>query len=84
MNPKFKSPPENPVSLSSLEQLKLRLEPLIGAEFKITKKSRTDGSNNRKLIAAQLLKFELPNPAIKNTFEIVTPCLLYTSPSPRD
>jgi len=73
MNPKFKSPPENPVSLSSLEQLKLRLEPLIGAEFKITKKSRTDGSNNRKLIAAQLLKFELPNPAIKNTFEIVTP-----------
>jgi len=73
MNPKFKSPPENPLNLSSLEELKQKLEPLIGTDFVITKKSRTDGSNNRKLIAAQLLKFKLPNPAIDDTFEIVPP-----------
>ena len=73
MDPIFKLPPDKPSSLSPLEELQKRLSPLIGTQLTITKKSRTDGSNNRKLIAAQLLKYQLPNIATPNTYEIVPP-----------
>lgn len=73
MDPIFKLPPDKPSNLSSLEELQKCLTPLIGTQLTITKKSRTDGSNNRKLIAAQLLHHGLPNPATNNTYEIVPP-----------
>jgi recombinational DNA repair protein RecR len=60
MNKEFKIPASSPKELTQLEVLKERLKPLIGTEFILTGKSRTDGSNTRKLIASQLEKFPVP------------------------
>ena len=54
MNKEFKIPASSPKGLTKLEILKEKLKPLIGNEFILTGKSRTDGSNTRKLIASQL------------------------------
>lgn len=73
MNKAFKIPPKTPHLLSSLKQLKEKLTPLIGKAFKLTGKSRTDGSNVRKLIAATLEQYPLPEPALTEDYEIVPP-----------
>jgi len=73
MNKAFKIPPKTPQKLASLKTLKERLTPLIGTIFKLTGKSRTDGSNVRKLIAKTLEQYPLPEPAIEGTYEIVPP-----------
>lgn len=73
MNKEFKIPASSPKKLTKLEVLKERLEPLIGSEFILTGKSRTDGSNTRKLIASALEKFPLPESAKKDEYEIVPP-----------
>ena len=59
MNKAFKIPPKAPQKLSSLKTLKERLTPLIETGFKLTGKSRTDGSNDRKLIAKTLEQYSL-------------------------
>jgi hypothetical protein len=73
MNKEFKIPASSPKELTQLEVLKERLKPLIGTEFILTGKSRTDGSNTRKLIASQLEKFPLPAVASEDEYEIVPP-----------
>lgn len=73
MNKEFKIPASSPKVLTKLEVLKERLTPLIGTEFRLTGKSRTDGSNTRKLIARTLEKFPLPRAATEDQYEIVPP-----------
>lgn len=73
MNKEFKIPPHSPKELTTLEELQKRLESLIGIGFKLTGKSRTDGSNNRKMIAAKLEQYPLPNKADNDEYEIIPP-----------
>ncbi|AXG67843.1 hypothetical protein KORDIASMS9_00025 [Kordia sp. SMS9] len=73
MNKVFKIPASSPTKLTTLEILKERLKPLVGAEFILSGKSRTDGSNLRKLIASRLEEFPLPKAAIEGEYEIVPP-----------
>lgn len=73
MNKEFKIPPSSPADLTNLDELKKRLDPLIGVNFNLTGKSRTDGSNIRKLIASTLEKYPLPRPTPVGEFEIVPP-----------
>lgn len=73
MNKKLTIPPSNKDFLSTPAQLATRLETLIGQEFPLTRKSRTDGSRVRKLIAVTLLKYPLPEPASSHNYEIMPP-----------
>lgn len=73
MNKEFKTPANSPKDLTKLEDLRKKLEVLIGVDFKLTGKSRTDGSNVRKLIASTLEKYPLPKAAADDEFEIVPP-----------
>lgn len=73
MNDSFKFPSQSGDLLSSPENLTQKLSSLIGTTFKITGKTRTDGSNIRKLIASTLEKFNLPEQAKENNYEIVPP-----------
>lgn len=73
MDKKLKIPPINKVALSSPATLAIRLQSLIGQSFRLSGKSRTDGSNIRKLVARTLMKYTLPEVAPKDTYEIVPP-----------
>lgn len=73
MDESFKIPPKSPDYLTETQKLPLVLKGLIGKEFKLTGKTRTDGSNLRKLIACVLSINGLPEGAIENEFEIVPP-----------
>ncbi len=73
MNNLFKVPPISIDSLTKPEELAVRLTELIDKEFTITGKTRTDGSNIRKLIAATLENYPLPEPSPDGTYEIVVP-----------
>lgn len=73
MNEAFKLPPKSVMLLTKPEELAEKLSVLIGKEFQITGKTRTDGSNIRKLIASTLEKSELPEAAAKENYEIVPP-----------
>jgi hypothetical protein len=73
MNKDFKIPPVSAKSLTDPNTLCKYLAELIGAPFKLTGKTRTDGSNVRKLIAATLEKKKLPELAKTDEFEIVPP-----------
>jgi len=73
MDEAFKIPPKSPPLLTGLEKLKLVLKNLVGKEFKLTGKTRTDGSNLRKLVAGELFKNRLPEAALPGSFEIVPP-----------
>ena len=73
MNKAFKIPPKTPKQLSSLKTLQERLTPLIGMTFKLTGKSRTDGSNVRKLIAKTFEQYPLPASALDDEYEIIPP-----------
>lgn len=73
MNRKWKIPPANRSALSSPAQLATRLQALIGRSFPLTRISRTDGSNLRKLVAATLENHSLPKPASAHDFEIIPP-----------
>ena len=66
-----KVPPNSKSVMSSPKNLAERLQKLIGAEFTLTGKPRTDGSNFRKLVTEHLLKEYIPEPAEK--YEIVPP-----------
>lgn len=73
MNSEFKRPPKSPSELTSPADLTSLLAVLIGTPFQLTGKTRTDGSNLRKLIAATLEKVELVAPATEGGYEIVPP-----------
>lgn len=73
MNSDFKIPPKSPGHLTEPDRLANNLSLLIGKPFNLTGKTRTDGSNVRKLIASTLEKFDLPEPAVESEYEVVPP-----------
>jgi len=73
MNNDFKVPPKSPQLLTSPAKLAENLSILIGKPFKLTGKTRTDGSNIRKLIASTLELYDLPELADSSEYEIVPP-----------
>ncbi len=73
MNKDFKIPPKSVAMLTKSETLAKYFSKLIGQPFILTGKTRTDGSNIRKLIAATLEKYALPELAEQGQFEIVPP-----------
>ena len=73
MNEAFKLPPKSIKLLTKSEELTQILSKLVGQEFQITGKTRTDGSNLRKLIASTFEKTLLPEAAEKENYEIVPP-----------
>lgn len=74
LNKIFKSPPALKTDLTAPETLCIKLKDLIGGKFELTGKTRTDGSNIRKLIASTLYDSNnLPSIAPKGTYEIIPP-----------
>jgi hypothetical protein len=71
MDELFKTPPKSPSHLTPSSKLPHILKGLIGKEYKLTGKTKTDGSNLRELIASELVKNGLPEAAIDGEFEIV-------------
>jgi hypothetical protein len=73
MNKDFKIPPKSVAMLTKSEILAKYFSELVGQPFTLTSKTRTDGSNIRKLIASTLEKHPLPELAEQGQFEIVPP-----------
>lgn len=73
MNSDFKIPPKSPKYLTDPIKLAEVLASLVGEPFKLTGKTRTDGSNIRKLIASTLEQYDLAELADKSEYEIVPP-----------
>ncbi|WP_299948831.1 hypothetical protein [uncultured Microbulbifer sp.] len=73
MDKRLGIPPQSKSSLTSANDLTAKLECLIGAPFTLTGKSRTDGSNLRKLVGKVLLEGSHPDVATKGSYEIVPP-----------
>ena len=73
MNEDFKIPPKFINQLTPPETLVKQFLELVGQPFKLTGKTRTDGSNIRKLIATTLEKYPLPTLADAKEYEIVPP-----------
>jgi len=73
MNPNFKIPPLSPQYLTPPKALVKRLKGLIYTDFHLTGKTRTDGSNLRKLIASTLEQYPLPEIASPDNYEIIPP-----------
>ena len=73
MNKEFKTPPKSVKMLTSPQKLATYFSEIIGKPFILTGKTRTDGSNIRKLIASVLEKYPLPELAEVGQFEIVPP-----------
>ena len=60
MNKDFKIPPKSVKMLTQSKILVQYFSELVGQPFMLTGKTRTDGSNIRKLIASTLEKHSLP------------------------
>lgn len=73
MSQEFRVPPESKSRLTPLNILLKRLRVLIGEPFPLTGKTRTDGSNLRKLIWSTLQRFPLPPPCSAQSYRIVPP-----------
>ena len=73
MNKDFKTPPKSVKMLTDSETLAKYFLELVRKSFTLTGKTRTDGSNIRKLIATILEKKPLPELAESGQFEIVPP-----------
>ncbi|AWH85397.1 nuclease [Flavobacterium album] len=73
MNKDFKTPPKSIKMLTSSESLVDYFSELVGTPFILTGRTRTDGSNIRKLVASILEKHPLPELAKVEQFEIVPP-----------
>lgn len=71
MNKDFKIPPKSAEMLTSPHILAQYFTELVGKPFFLTGKTRTDGSNVRKLIASILEKYNLPKAAEEEEYEIV-------------
>jgi len=72
MDKKLKIPPQKRANLTSPIELAKKLQILIGSDFSLTGKSRTDGSNLRKLIGKILLENNPPLCAEKNDYELMS------------
>lgn len=68
MNKDFKIPPKSADNLTTSDELVKRLSTLVSMDFFLTGKTRTDGSNIRKLVASTLEKYSLPVGAKINEF----------------
>lgn len=73
MDEAFKTPPKSPEHLTKITELPGILKKLVGSEFKLTGKTRTDGANIRQIIAKELFDHGLPEGAIDDEYEIVPP-----------
>lgn len=73
MNKDFKTPPKSAHTLTPPAELVNYFLELIGTPFNFTGKTRTDGSNIRKLIASTLEKNPLAELADLTQFEVVPP-----------
>ena len=73
MDEAFKIPPKSPKQLTEISKLPEIFKGLVGNEFRLTGKTRTDGANIRKLIANELVRNGLPEGANNDEFEIVPP-----------
>ncbi len=73
MNPIFGFPPIHKAHLTSPDNIAARLQSLIGTPFKLTGKTRTDGSNVRKLVAQAFTEFLLPKPCPQSSHSIIPP-----------
>lgn len=72
MNKKLKLPPKRKTDLTSPIELAKKLEKLIGTDFILTGKSRTDGANLRKLIGQTLLENNPPREVDKEGYELLS------------
>ena len=73
MNNDLRLPPLSFSSLTPPDILAERLRPLIGVEFQLSMFPRTNGSKIRKLIAATLEQYPLPEPCPRQSYTIVPP-----------
>jgi hypothetical protein len=73
MNKDFKIPPKSVKMMTDSESLALSFIELVGKPFILTGKTRTDGSNIRKLVASVLETHKLPELADASQYEIVPP-----------
>ena len=71
MDPRLRIPPVSKRSLTPPAILAERLWGLVGESFELTGKTRTDGSNARKLVAETLLRFPLPDPCPHSSYRII-------------
>jgi len=71
MDVRLKSPPISKSELSKPEELAEKLSCLIAKPFQLTGKSRTDGSNVRKLVGATLLGNMPPEGAKQGAYEVI-------------
>lgn len=67
----FQAPPLSIHLLTNLKNLEKKLFELVGLDFGLTGKTRTDGSNIRKLVSETLYSKGLPLHSAKNNYEIV-------------
>lgn len=73
MDPIFGFPPIHKTHLTPPDEIASRLQSLIGTPFKLTGRTRTDGSNVRKLVARTFAKFSLPKPCPQSSYSIIPP-----------
>lgn len=73
MNKNFQIPPKSPKEITNPIVLAKIFSLLIGQPFNLTGKTRTDGSNIRKLIALTLENHDLPELSEIGEYEIVPP-----------
>ena len=73
MNSIFGFPPIYKAHLTPPDEIASRLQSLIGTPFKLTGKTRTDGSNMRKLVAQTFAEFSLPKPCPRSSYSIIPP-----------
>lgn len=69
----LRTPPAHKALLSPGPRLAERLARLLGQPFRLTGKTRTDGSNLRKLVTSTLMEGELPPPAAEGAWRCVVP-----------
>jgi len=73
MNREFRVPPADKASLTSPDVLAARLAQLIGVDFPLNGKSRTDGANARKIVASALERYPLSPSSSTDAYSIVPP-----------
>ncbi len=73
MNPVLRLPPITKHSLTPPAELAEKLSILIGRNFPLSGKSRTDGSNLRKIVASTMERTGLPIPSPHADFEVMPP-----------
>ncbi len=73
MSDPLRTPPTSKALLSPGPSLAKRLARLLGQPFKLTGKTRTDGSNLRKVVTSALAAGSLPPPAVEGAWRCVVP-----------